>query len=244
MPVTSKASIARGEAGGRSGGHRSLEMVDRFNPASSNRQGLSPGRSKNMRFRIRTIMIAVVIVGLVTAWAVVWWRAREEIRRAHLEMQMAREVAEDRAFGRASSQGCRGSREVGRARSRGTPSEVVPRRRRSGHEPEAAHSAAIRAALSQVGFTNAVRPTDPGGMKASRLGRRVARLDVSLASGAILNAACRGGPKTLGRPRYSHHSWCLGMIIRDARRAGPHAELIFLTATLEAGESRCCARRL
>jgi hypothetical protein len=51
-----------------------------------------------MRFRIRTIMIAVVIVGLVTALVVVWSRAREEIRRALVEMQMARAVAEDRAL--------------------------------------------------------------------------------------------------------------------------------------------------
>ena len=50
-----------------------------------------------MRFRIRTIMIAVVIVGLVTALVVLWWRARDEIRRARLEMEMVRAVAEDRA---------------------------------------------------------------------------------------------------------------------------------------------------
>ena len=42
-----------------------------------------------------------------------------------------------------------------------------------------------------------------------------------MASGAILNAASRGGPNTLGRPRYSYHSWRLGMIMGDARRAGP-----------------------
>ncbi len=47
-----------------------------------------------MRFRIRTIMIAVVIVGLGTALVVLWWRARDEIRRAYVE----RAVAEDRAI--------------------------------------------------------------------------------------------------------------------------------------------------
>jgi hypothetical protein len=36
--------------------------------------------------------------------------------------------------------------------------------------------------------------------------------------GAIVNAASRGGLKTLDRPRYSYHSWCLGMIMGDARR--------------------------
>jgi hypothetical protein len=49
-----------------------------------------------MRFRIRTIMIAVVIVGLVTALAVLWWRAREEIRRAYVELQAQGVVVEDR----------------------------------------------------------------------------------------------------------------------------------------------------
>jgi hypothetical protein len=43
-----------------------------------------------MRFRIRTIMLAVVIVGLVTALIVIWGRARDEIRLAHVEMAVAR----------------------------------------------------------------------------------------------------------------------------------------------------------
>ncbi len=46
-----------------------------------------------MWFRIRTIMIAVVIVGLVTASLVLWSRARDEIRRASIE----RALAENRA---------------------------------------------------------------------------------------------------------------------------------------------------
>jgi hypothetical protein len=46
-----------------------------------------------MRFRIRTIMIAVVIVGLVTAMAVMWERARDEFRRAHVELAVARDRA-------------------------------------------------------------------------------------------------------------------------------------------------------
>ena len=60
-----------------------------------------------MRFRVRTIMVAVVIVGLVMALTVLWWRAREEIRRANIELQgtrvanaeirMALAVAEARA---------------------------------------------------------------------------------------------------------------------------------------------------
>ena len=54
-----------------------------------------------MRFRIRTIMVAVVIVGLVTALVVLWWRARDEIRRAHLEKTVAElraDLAEKRAI--------------------------------------------------------------------------------------------------------------------------------------------------
>jgi hypothetical protein len=47
-----------------------------------------------MRFRIQTMMIAVAIVGLVTALVVLWWRARDEIRRAYVQMA----VAEDRAI--------------------------------------------------------------------------------------------------------------------------------------------------
>ena len=43
-----------------------------------------------MRFRVRTIMVAVVIVGLVMALMVLWWRAREEIRRAHVELEVAK----------------------------------------------------------------------------------------------------------------------------------------------------------
>jgi hypothetical protein len=43
-------------------------------------------------------MLAIMIVGLVTALVVLWWRAAQEIRRAHAEMQMARAVAEDRAM--------------------------------------------------------------------------------------------------------------------------------------------------
>ena len=43
-----------------------------------------------MRLRIRTIMLAVVIVGLVTALMVIWERARDEIRRAHVEIAVAR----------------------------------------------------------------------------------------------------------------------------------------------------------
>ena len=46
-----------------------------------------------MRFRIGTMMIAVLIVGLATALAVLWWRAREEIRRAHVELAIARDRA-------------------------------------------------------------------------------------------------------------------------------------------------------
>jgi hypothetical protein len=43
-----------------------------------------------MRFRIRTIMIAVVMFGLVLALVVLWWRAREEIRRVHVELEVAK----------------------------------------------------------------------------------------------------------------------------------------------------------
>jgi len=46
-----------------------------------------------MRFRVRTIMIAVVIVGLATAFAVLYWRARDEIRRAHVELAVAKDRA-------------------------------------------------------------------------------------------------------------------------------------------------------
>ena len=42
-----------------------------------------------MRFRIGTLMIAVVIVSLVTALVVLWSRARDEIRRASVEMAVA-----------------------------------------------------------------------------------------------------------------------------------------------------------
>ncbi len=42
-------------------------------------------------------MIAVLIIGLVTALEVLWWRAAEEIRRAYLEMKMEMAVAEARA---------------------------------------------------------------------------------------------------------------------------------------------------
>ena len=60
-----------------------------------------------MRFRVRTIMVAVVIVGLVMALTVLCWRAQEDMRRAHLELRgtqvanaeirMALGVAEARA---------------------------------------------------------------------------------------------------------------------------------------------------
>ena len=43
-----------------------------------------------MRFRIRTIMVVVVIVGLVMALTVLWWRAQEEFRRANIELQGTR----------------------------------------------------------------------------------------------------------------------------------------------------------
>ena len=43
-----------------------------------------------MRFRIGTMMIAVVIVSLVTALVVLSWRAREEIRRVHVELEVAK----------------------------------------------------------------------------------------------------------------------------------------------------------
>ena len=43
-----------------------------------------------MRFRVRTIMVAVVIAGLVMALTVLWWRAAEDIRSAHAEMQAIR----------------------------------------------------------------------------------------------------------------------------------------------------------
>jgi type II secretory pathway pseudopilin PulG len=49
-----------------------------------------PRRRENMRFRVRTIMVAVVIVGLVMALTVLWWRAAEEVRSAHAEMQATR----------------------------------------------------------------------------------------------------------------------------------------------------------
>jgi hypothetical protein len=45
-----------------------------------------------MRFRVRTIMVTVVIVGLVMALTVLWWRAQQDIRSAHVEMQAARLV--------------------------------------------------------------------------------------------------------------------------------------------------------
>jgi hypothetical protein len=68
-------------------------MVARINPASSNETGRNRGQKKNMRFRIRTIMIAVVFVGLVLAFVVLWRQARDEIRRAHVEIAVARELA-------------------------------------------------------------------------------------------------------------------------------------------------------
>jgi hypothetical protein len=49
-----------------------------------------PRRRENMRFRVRTIMVAVVIVGLVMALTVLWWRAREDMRGAHAEVQATR----------------------------------------------------------------------------------------------------------------------------------------------------------
>jgi hypothetical protein len=65
-------------------------MVYRITPASSHQFELRPDRSENMRFRIGTMMIAVVIVSLVTALVVLGWRAREEIRRAHVELEVAK----------------------------------------------------------------------------------------------------------------------------------------------------------
>jgi type II secretory pathway component PulM len=52
--------------------------------------GIIPRRRANMRFRVRTIMVAVVIVGLVMALTVLWWRAAEDIRSAHAELQGTR----------------------------------------------------------------------------------------------------------------------------------------------------------
>jgi hypothetical protein len=62
---------------------------------------------ENMRFRVRTIMVAVVIVGLAMALTVLCWRYQEDIRRTQLELEgtrianteirMALEVAQDRA---------------------------------------------------------------------------------------------------------------------------------------------------
>ena len=66
------------------------KMVYRITPASSHEFGLRPDRRKNVRFRIRTMMIAAVIVSLVTALVVLGWRAREEIRRAHVELEVAK----------------------------------------------------------------------------------------------------------------------------------------------------------
>ena len=43
-----------------------------------------------MRFRVRTIMVAVVIVGLAMALTVLCWRAQEDIRRAEVELQLTR----------------------------------------------------------------------------------------------------------------------------------------------------------
>ena len=43
-------------------------------------------------------MFAVAIVGLVTAFVVLLWRDADEIRRARLEMEMERAVAEERAL--------------------------------------------------------------------------------------------------------------------------------------------------
>jgi type II secretory pathway component PulM len=45
-----------------------------------------------MRFRVRTIMVAVVIVSLVMALTLLWWRAEQDIRSAQVEMQAARLV--------------------------------------------------------------------------------------------------------------------------------------------------------
>jgi hypothetical protein len=62
-----------------------------------------------MRFHVRTMMIAVVIVGLVTALTVLCWRGREEIRRANLELDGTRvangeiRMALDVALARAHS---------------------------------------------------------------------------------------------------------------------------------------------
>jgi hypothetical protein len=60
-----------------------------------------------MRFRVRTIMIAIVIVGLVMALVVLWRRAAEDLYRTQIELQgtrivnaelrMAMDVAQDRA---------------------------------------------------------------------------------------------------------------------------------------------------
>src|SRR5580693_3981748 len=50
-----------------------------------------------MRFRIRTIMIAIAIVGLVTALVVLRSRARDEIPRAYVDMKMEMAAAEARA---------------------------------------------------------------------------------------------------------------------------------------------------
>ena len=68
-----------------SSGFRSVRrlMVDR----------IIPRRRENMRFRVRTMMVAVVILGLVMALTVLSWRAREDISvensRTEADMKVA-----------------------------------------------------------------------------------------------------------------------------------------------------------
>ena len=46
-------------------------------------------------------MIAIVVVGLVTALMVIWGRARDEVRRAHVEIAVVR----TRGYSRQASHG-------------------------------------------------------------------------------------------------------------------------------------------